>query len=110
MNPNKRTKSRRKYDAEFKQEALKMVEAGRSVSEVSQGLGIGENLLYRWRKNQSVKVGKHLAQVPEASSLVHENSRLKAALHRAEQERDILKKALSIFSGAAPADRPNADV
>lgn len=75
-----------------------MVASGRPVSEVAQGLGIGENLLYRWRKRERVKVDKHLAQVPGARSLADENVRLKAALHRAEQERDILKKALGIFS------------
>lgn len=98
MNTNTRIQSRRKYDSDFKQEALKMVEDGRSVSEVSRALGIGENLLYRWRKRQRVKQEKQLDQLPETSSLVQENARLKAALHRAEQERDILKKALNIFS------------
>lgn len=75
-----------------------MVEDGRSVSEVSQALGIGENLLYRWRKRERVKQEKQLGQLPQASSLAQENARLRAALHRAEQERDILKKALNIFS------------
>ena len=75
-----------------------MVEDGRSVSEVSQALGIGENLLYRWRKRHRAKFEKQLEPLPEASSLMGENARLKAALRRTEQERDILKKALNIFS------------
>ena len=98
MKENTTLKSRRKYDSEFKQEALRMVEDGRSVSEVAQALGIGENLLYRWRRRHRAKFEKHLEQLPEASSLVSKNARLKAALRGAEQERDILKKALNIFS------------
>ena len=35
--------SRRKYDADFKTEVVKMIESGRSVPEVAQSLGIGNN-------------------------------------------------------------------
>lgn len=99
MNSTKNTtKSRRKYDAVFKAEALRMVEDGRSVSDAAQALGMGENLLYRWRSRARTKVSQQLDQFPEASELVEENKRLKAALQRTEQERDILKKALGIFS------------
>lgn len=41
---------RRKYDAEFKTEVLKMVGNGQSVAYVSQALGIRENLIYRWKQ------------------------------------------------------------
>jgi transposase len=44
--------SRRKYDREFKLEAVRLVtQGGRPVSEVARDLGIHENLLYNWRKN-----------------------------------------------------------
>jgi transposase len=95
---NNKTKSRRKYDAAFKEQALQMIEDGRPVSDVAQALGMGENLLYRWRRRARAKVSHQLDQFPEASALVEENKRLKAALQRTEQERDILKKALGIFS------------
>lgn len=98
MKEQPQVKKRRKYDPAFKEEALKMVENGRSVSEVSQALGIGENLLYRWRSRQKAKVQQDVKQTPEAPELIAENERLKVALRRAEQERDILKKALNIFS------------
>ena len=42
--------SRRKHSREFKVEAVKqVVEKGRSVSEVADGLGINRNLLTRWK-------------------------------------------------------------
>ena len=43
--------SRRKYDREFKLEAVRLVtQGGRSVAEVARDLGIHENLLYNWRR------------------------------------------------------------
>ena len=94
-------KTRRKYDASFKEEVLKMVSSGRSVPEIAQALGIGDNLVYRWknadkaaRNTDRVKGGES----PQQSDLFLENERLKAELRRTEQERDILKKALGIFS------------
>jgi len=90
---NNQSASRRKYDQDFKTEALRMIANGRSVLQVAQALGIGENLLYRWRSQQEPK-GKEKIDSP----LAVENERLRHQLRQLEQERDILKKALSIFS------------
>ncbi len=79
----------RKFDAQFKQEALKQVENGRSVSSVAQGLGISEALLYQWRKRSSQN------STPNQNS---EIELLRKQLKQVETERDILKKALAIFS------------
>jgi transposase len=88
--------TRRKYDASFKEDVLRMVAAGRSVSDIAQALGIGTHIIYRW-----IKTAKQ-ANAPDnpfsTSDPSAEIERLKAALHRTEQERDILKKALGIFS------------
>lgn len=46
MKDQKSLKKRRRYDAEFKKSALQMLEDGRSVSSVSQALGVKESLLY----------------------------------------------------------------
>ncbi|MEI6950837.1 transposase, partial [Paraflavisolibacter sp. H34] len=51
MGPEKR----RKYDAAFKEEVLKMVFNGRPVPEIAQSLGIGENLIYRWKSRYKAK-------------------------------------------------------
>ncbi len=87
---NKR--QRRKYDEGFKREALKMIQLGRSVPEVAQALGIGENLLYKWRSESKTSLSS------EETSTQVELERLRKQLRQVEQERDILKKALSIFS------------
>ena len=79
-------KPRRKYDDAYKQQALQLLRQGQSVPRVAQALGISEGLLYRWRH----------ALRPAAVEQEVEQLRLK--LKQVETERDILKKALSIFS------------
>jgi transposase len=86
---------RRKYDAEFKTEVLKMVANGQSVAYVSQALGISENIIYRWKQKRKgeKEVGKG-----DLSSLSAENQQLKERVRQLETEREVLKKALAIFS------------
>jgi transposase len=80
---------RRKYDAEFKASAVQMLQNGQSVSEVSRALGVGESLLHKWRTA--------LNQTPDSGDLA-ELDRLRRQVKQLEMERDILKKALSVFS------------
>ncbi len=81
-------KRHRKYDAQFKEEALKQVENGQRVSSVAQSLGISEALLYQWRKRS----------VSSPSGDTSEVELLRKQVKQLETERDILKKALTIFS------------
>ena len=84
--------SRRQYTPEFREEAVRMVLDGHSVSSVCERLGVSTpSLLYKW-KRQLVEQGGATAVGLEAR--VRE---LEAELRRVEQERDILKKALGIF-------------
>ena len=89
-------RTRRKYDATFKDDVLKMIATGRSVSDVAQALGIGTHIVYHWIKlaKQTGSPNNPLLTTGSAAEI----ERLRAALHRTEQERDILKKALGIFS------------
>jgi transposase len=92
-------KTRRKYDDSFKEDVLKMVMSGRPVSEIATALGISEGLVYNWKKNaqKATEDAKGGTGTYDAE-LAKENERLRAELKRAEQERDILKKALVVFS------------
>lgn len=90
-------KSRRKYDSNFREEVIKMVLGGRSVREVSQSLGIGENLIYKWKSLHSGTRAESGPPAPVDISIA-DYERLKEKLREVEQERDILKKALGIFS------------
>ena len=89
-------KSRRKYDADFKKEVMKMIESGRSIPEVSESLGIGNNLVYAWIR-QSGK-GAMKEQNEPGPLFDEEKVALQKRIRELEMERDILKKALGIFS------------
>lgn len=82
------TNTFRKYDDQFKLNALKMVDNGQSVRSVAQSLGVNENLLHKWKNARNAHHSTAETEVLE----------LRAKLRQVEQERDILKKALSIFS------------
>ncbi len=84
--------SRRSYAGEFKEEAVQMLVDGHSASSVCERLGLsGTNLLYRWKKEI---LGRESGV---ASNLEQRVRELEAELRRVEREREILKKALSIF-------------
>lgn len=99
MEEKKGQKKRRKYDADFKKEVLDMVYHGRSVHDISQSLGVSENLIYRWKSRSvsPVVLSKQRDMGREMVSYA-EHEKLKGQLKQTEQERDILKKALGIFS------------
>ncbi|GAA3952463.1 transposase [Chitinophaga oryziterrae] len=100
MTAKKTKRTRRKYDAGFKEEVLKMLASGRPVAEISESLGIGVNLVYRWKNDNTPETDTTSSDGSPStqSALLIDNERLKAELRRTEQERDILKKALGIFS------------
>jgi len=86
-------RKRRAYSDELKAEAVQMLLDGHSAGSVTSNLGLsGANLLYRWKARLLRQSG------PAATSLEHRVRELEAALRRVERERDILKKALAIFS------------
>lgn len=90
---------RRKYDREFKVEAVKLVTGeGRSVAEVARNLGIHENLLYKWREKYMADTAQAFPGKGGLKPAEEELRRMKRALADVTQERDILKKALAIFS------------
>jgi len=84
---------RRKYSEELKAEAVQMFLDGHSASSIAENLGLsGTNVLYRW-KDKLVKTSG-----PAAMSLENRVHQLEEELRRVERERDVLKKALAIFS------------
>ena len=85
--------ARRQFTDEFKRDAVQMLLDGHAATSVVERLGLsGTNLLYRWKREQLRNSG------PVASSLDARVKELETELKRVERERDILKKALSIFS------------
>lgn len=80
-----------------------MIANGRSVPDVARSLGIGENIIYRWRR-KALGVGDVMATEsnnPSAQVSLAEHLALQRRLRELEMERDILKKAVGIFSRPA---------
>jgi len=98
-NSNKR---KRKYDASVKAEVVHLIASGRSVSDIARSLGIGENIIYRWRKEALQGATPAAADMPTTAGSAHvslsEHLALQKRLREVEMERDILKEAVGIFS------------
>ena len=93
------TKSGRRYDAEFKENAVSLVLAGRSYKDVAKDLGISSWSLRVW--HQRHQNGQALTQSKTLAGLTpeqRENRRLRQELAYLQRQRDILKKALAIVS------------
>jgi len=90
---------RRNFDREFKMETARLiVEGGRRVADVAQDLDIHENVLRKW-KNQYLEDKEQ--SFPGKGKLKPEEEeirRLRRELADIKEEREILKKALAIFS------------
>jgi len=92
---------RRKYDPDFKRNAVQLTkEPGRTVATVAENLGIGKDLIYRWRREH--QASQELAfpgNGREALTSQQQKIRdLEKKLKDTTMERDILKKAMAIFS------------
>ena len=94
------TKQRTIYNRDFKEKLVELSHARGNAKEVAEEYGIKPELLYRWRrefdkyeKNSFPGKGK-----PKLTNEEREVAELRKQLRDAEMERDILKKAISIFS------------
>lgn len=89
----------KKYDKEFKLEAIRLAsEPGNTASKIEKDLGIGQGVICRW-KRQFRDEGKQA--FPGKGHLKPDDEvvrKLKRDNERLRRERDILKKALAIFS------------
>jgi transposase len=92
----------RTYTEEFKLEALELLKSsGKSAGQIERELGITPGLLVKWRDRYQV-----LSQEAEQSQLAlsdmeaakREIKRLRRRLAEVEEEREILKKTINIFS------------
>jgi transposase len=85
---------RRKFDEEFKKNAVKLSYASpKAVKEVAGDLGIKDSLLYRWRKRYTATGDKTVF-----ASLEEENRSLRLEVAELKMERDMLKKATAYFA------------
>ena len=90
---------KRQYSDEFKREALHLLEtSGRSVAAIERELGLSSGLLHHWKKRFQVNEQSNRLELSEIEHLKLELRQVKRELQIVQQERDILKKTVSIFS------------
>jgi transposase len=92
-------KKRRTYPTEFKKEAIDLVERdGLSCVQVEKDLGIGKGVVSRWIKERKKLKDDAFCGSGNIRPSEREYKNLKKELERVKRERDILKKAVAIFS------------
>ena len=91
-------KTRRQYDDEFKRMAVDLADAKGSLKATADELGVTPQILTRWRRERIATQSTRADRSTQVSRDQQEIVRLKKELKQAELERDILKKAVGIFS------------
>jgi len=86
---------KKRFDRDFKISAVRMItEEGHKTAEVARSLGIHQNQLYNWKRKFSDQGNKAFPGKGHLTEL----ATLRRQLRDVEMERDILKKAVGIFS------------
>jgi transposase len=91
---------RRKFSAEYKREAVAMLQApGVRVSQIAAELGIGVNVLGRWRRELDKE--RDQAFPGHGRPREEELTLLRRELGRVTKERDFLREAAAFFARAS---------
>jgi len=92
-------KQQKTYTREFKLEAVQLVKSsGKPMSQIARELGISDSALYHWSKQLADQGERAFPGSGHQTAQEEELRRLKRELEITRQERDILKKVVSIFS------------
>ena len=89
-------KTRPAYPDEFRSEAVQMLRAGRTPRELAESLGVSEQTLRNWRRQD--QVDRHERDDGLTSDEREELRRLRRENARLKQERDLLKRAAAFFA------------
>lgn len=95
---------RRQYDKQFKLDAVELVmRSKKPMTEIADDLGIKVDLLYRWKYQHAAN---KTAAFPGTGNLKDSDAdqirKLERELRAVTEEREILKKALAVFSRTTP--------
>lgn len=91
------------YTRECKQQAVQLFEtSGKTKTQIARDLGISESALNKWCKEFSEQAGEAFPGKGHQTTIEEENKRLRREVEVLRQEREILKKAISIFTQPHP--------
>ena len=94
MKDTPKSDNRRKYDAAFRAEALRLAAQSRSTQAAARALNIDPKRLYQWQKAAQTPVAAALGTALDPDTAA-ELRQLRALARRQAQELDILKKAIA---------------
>ena len=83
--------SRSKHSEAQMIEALKQVEAGRSVDEVGRSYGVSKHTVYAWKAKYG---GMDVSEAQEVKALREENARLKKLVANLSLDKDALQSVI----------------
>jgi transposase len=90
---------RKHYSREFKIETVKIIsDGGANAAEIARDIGVHPNTVYKWVQQLSAKPEAAFPGKGHLSSEAEEIRMLKREVERLKMEREILKKAMAIFS------------
>ena len=89
-------KTRPAYPEQFRREAIELLRAGRSPRELSESLGVSQQTLRNWRRQD--QLDHHERDDGLTSDEREELRRLRRENARLAQERDLLKRAAAFFA------------
>lgn len=94
------TNPKKHYSQEFKIKAVELINQRGNLIEIAKELNMSKNTLINWqrlaRKDKLLSKGPSTVKIKSKEEL--ENISLRKELYEMKMERDILKKAVSIFS------------
>ena len=92
-------KTQRTFTKEFKLEAVQLVKtSNKPLAQIARDLGIADSTLHHWRQLFAEHGEQDFPGSGHQTAQEEEIRRLKREVEILRQERDILKKALGIFS------------
>jgi transposase-like protein len=98
---------RRGYPAEFRRRVLDLVEAGRRVADVAQDLGITEQTIYNWRRqdriDRGLEAGLSTAERGELAAARKRIRELEAELAVHRRATELLKENPDPKGGSRPS-------
>lgn len=101
--------ARQKFTADFKREAVRLLErGGKPVSQLALELGVARNRLYKWRDAIATDGDLAFRGSGRRSPQQQELAQLRRQVARLEQENTILKKATAYFASASKRGTPGS--
>lgn len=87
----------KRYNNELKVTIVELLQSGMKAKQISEDYGVAPSLISRWKKEYEAKSGD-FSKKRELTKEEQELKALRKELRDVKMERDILKKAVSIFS------------